>query len=345
MAAVSRLSSMLTVFGSVLCLSLATPSLAQTGSSAREGGKECGGYPAPAFPELATVSAGEGTATVRSPFGEVEIPTAPGAALGMYTTDVDILVWLGFPLAGSQPIRGLNGYETFPCFFPEAPLEGIATFGNFPDYNYEQILLAEPDFILNGLGYDAAVNERLPQIAPTYSVNAFDGRSWQQHFKETAQALGRLDRYEAWLAIYEARLAEVREAIKRNADAVVSPLGYWEGQFNASCYAGVECTVFRDLGLTIFEGALKDNGDGVEIGSEDVGQLDGLDYVFTIVGVGEEGLAEHRALMAEAANNPLWAQLDIVRDQHIIPFEMEMVYGSPSGQLAFLEVVAKALSN
>lgn len=348
MVAVSYSHPVLAILASAtLCLSLSTASLAQTAisSGSAESPKECGGYKAPSFPDLTPIAAAEGTATVTSPFGDIEVPTAPAAALGMYTTDVDILVWLGFPLAGNQPIRGDNGYQSFPCFFPQAPLAGIATFSNFPDYNYEQILLAEPDFILNGLGYDEKVNERLPQIAPTFSVNAFDGRSWQDHFKETAEALGRLDRYEAWLAIYQARLAEVKEEIKDNADAMVAPLGYWDGAFNASCYAGVECTVFRDLGLTIFEGALKDNGEGVEISSEAVGQLVDLDYAFTIVGVGEKGLAEHKELMDEAVKNPLWANLKVVTENQVIPFEIEMVYGSPSGQLAFLEVVAKALSN
>jgi len=326
-----------------LGLSLPSAAFAEAGGPATDA-KQCGGYPAPVFPQLTTIEAAPGTAAVASGFGEVKLPIAPARALGMYTTDVDILVWLGFPLAASQPIRGDNGYETFPCFFPEEPLEGIATFGNFPEYNYERILLAEPDFILNGLGYDKAVNERLPQIAPTLSVDAFDGRSWQEHFKETATALGRLDRYEAWLALYQERVGEVREAIRANAGAVVAPLGYWEGTFNSSCYAGVECTVFRDLGLTIFEGALKDNGNGVQIGTEAVGELAVLDFAFVPAGSGEQGLVEHRDLMAEAAKNPVWAQLGIVTEQHIVPFEMEMVYGSPSGQLAFLEVVAHALS-
>ena len=330
-----------------LCLSLTTAGVAETVPDAAAAATEprtCGGYSAPVFPDLTPVAVAEGTSIVASGFGEVELPTAPGAALGMYTTDVDILVWLGYPLAPLQPIRADNGYETFPCFFPQQPLEGIATFGNYPEYNYEQILLADPDFILNGLGYDATVNTRLPQIAPTYSVDAFDGRSWQEHFRETAEALGRMDRYETWLDVYQTRVAEVREAIKDNADAVVAPLGYWGGTFNSSCYAGVECTVFRDLGLTIFEGALRDGGTGVEISPEDVGQLRALDYAFTIVGVGEQGLAEHREMLAEAAKNPLWAQLDLVTAEHIVPFEMEMVFGSPSGQLAFLEVVAEALS-
>lgn len=343
MFAVSQFRRLLGSMVSVaLCLCLTTPGYAQ--AEVADAGKICGGYTAPVFPDLTPVEATAGTAVVASEFGKVTLPIAPGAALGMYTKDVDMLIWLGFPLADAQPIRGDNGYETFPCFFPEAALKDIATFGNYPEYNYEAILLAEPDFILNGLGYDTEVNDRLPQIAPAYSVNAFDGRSWQEHFEETAAALGRKDRYETWLGIYQSRLAEVREAIKGNADAVVAPLGYWEGSLNSSCYAGVECTVFRDLGLTIFAGALADNGDGVELSAEQVGQLELLDYAFITVGVGEAGMAEHQTLMAEAAKNPLWNQLPIVRQQHIIPFEMEMVYGSPSGQLAFLEVVAEALS-
>jgi|TARA_A100001391_G_scaffold135519_1_gene94234 iron complex transport system substrate-binding protein len=343
MLAISRSRPIGVVLGAaVVCLSLTGAGAAQT-AGGESGGTQCGGYPAPAFPDLTPVAGAQGSSTIASGFGDVEMPTAPEAALGMYTTDVDILIWLGFPLAGSQPIRSGNGYSEFPCFFPQAQLEGITTFGNYPDYNYEAILLAEPDFILNGLGYDEAVNERLPQIAPTYSVNAFDGRFWQDHFEETAEALGRPGRYGAWLEIYQTRLAEVRDLIG-DADLVVSPLGYWDGTFSASCYVGVECAVFEDLGLTIFEGALRNEGDGVALSPEEIGQFDVVDYAFIPISVGDEGLAAHATLMEEAARNPLWARLNVVEDEHIVPFELEMVFGSPSGQLAFLEVVAQTLS-
>lgn len=73
--------------------------------------------------------------------------------------------------------------------------------------------------------------------------------------------------------------------------------------------SALECTVFRDLGLKIFAGALKDDGNGVELGAEEVGRLKDIDYIFTIAGSGEQGLAEHRELTAEAAKNPLWGQL------------------------------------
>lgn len=310
---------------------------------AQEGGgeRQCGGYDLPEPAGTAPVADG-GQRTISSDFGDVEMPGAPEAALGMYTTDVDILIWLGFPLAGSQPIRGDSGYTTFPCFFPQEALEGITSFGNYPEYNYEAILSAEPDFILNGLGYDTDVNNRLPQIAPTYSVNAFDGRNWREHFRETAEALGRIGHYEAWVDVYEARIAEVRETI--DADVVVAPVGYWNGVFSSGCYVGVQCAVFADLGLTVFPGALENEGTGIELSPEEVGRFDTIDYAFMSAGIGEDGLSTHEGQMAEAANNPLWSRLGFVEADMIVPYEMEMAFGSPSGQLAFLDVVAQALS-
>lgn len=285
------------------------------------------------------------THVVNSAFGDVTLPVEPKAALGMYTTDVDILITLGFPLAKSQPIRG-DGYTTFPSFFPQEALEGIEPFANYPDYNYEAILAAQPDFILNGLGYDEKVVKRLPEIAPTYSVNAYDGRNWREHFQETAEALGRTEQYEAWVDSYEQRVAEVRESIGDQAGSlVVAPLSWWEGKATSSCYTGVECAVFEDLGLTIYPGAKKKDGEGVSLSGEQVGQLSGIDYAFSMKSPGEEGEQAYQTNLDEAAKNPLWADLEFVQNDQLIPYDMEMTYGSPSGQMAFLGVVEDALTD
>jgi iron complex transport system substrate-binding protein len=285
------------------------------------------------------------TRTVTTDFGEVEMPAEPEAALGMYTTDVDMLVTLGFPLADMQPIRG-DGWTTFPTFFPQEELEGIEPFANYPDYNYEKILEAQPDFILNGLGYDDKVVKRLPEIAPTYSVDAFDGQSWMVHFKKTAEELDRVDEYEAWMTAYEARVAEVKKAIgDKIDDVVVAPVASWEGKVNSGCYSGVECQAFKDLGLTIWPGALKKDGEGVALSSEQVGQLKDVDYAFTIKIPGEKGEAEYAATTKELMKNPLWAALPFVEQDQVVTYDMEMTYGSPSGQMAFLDVVEEALGS
>src|SRR5690606_38312803 len=85
------------------------------------------------------------------------------AVLGFYTTDIDILVTLGFTaLAPSQPVR--VGYDAWPNYFPAEALNGIEPFANFPEFNYEAVLAAGPDFILNGLAYDESTAERLPGV-------------------------------------------------------------------------------------------------------------------------------------------------------------------------------------
>lgn len=316
-----------------------------TASSQALFSEQCQGTVIPSLPDLPPVSEGSGTKNVSTQFGDVELPVAPQDALGMYTTDVDILVWLRYPLADSQPIRGDSGYTTFPCFFPYQALAGLKTFANYPDFNYEAILAAKPDFILNGLGYDTKVVKRLADIAPTYSVDAFDGTSWQTHFKQTAAALGRSQYYDQWEELYQQRLAEVKARIGDPASITVAPVGFWEGKANTGCYTGVECQVFEDLGLTIAPVALTNNREGEALSGEQIGKLAGIDYAFSTKGLGETGQKEFDAVMAEAAKNPLWNELDFVANDHIVTYEMEMTYGSPSGQLAFLDVVEKALGS
>jgi iron complex transport system substrate-binding protein len=297
-------------------------------------------------PELAVAPAPAASVTVSSAFGDVTLPAEPQAALGMYTTDVDILIALGYPLAKEQPIRGDSGYTTFPSFFPQEALQGVTPFANYPDYNYEKILAASPDFILNGLGYDEKTHERLKEIAPTYSVNAFDGRGWMEHFKETAEALGRTRQYEAWMAKYQARVAEVKAAIGDKAkDVMVAPVSYWDGKVSSSCYSGVECQAFADLGLKVFPDAKKNNGDGVSLSGENLGQLAEIDIAFTMIGVGESGEKEFATMMDTLGRNKVWTALPFVKDNRIQTYEMEMTYGSPSGQLAFLDVVEKAFAD
>lgn len=285
------------------------------------------------------------TMTVDSAFGEVELPREPQRALGMYTTDVDILITLGFPLADQQPIRG-DGYTDFPEFFPQEALEGVTPFANYPDYNYEMILQAQPDFILNGLGYDKKVVKRLPEIAPTYSVDAYDGRNWRDHFEETAQALDRTEEYDAWVAAYDARVEEVKAELgPEAADLVVAPVAYWEGDVTSACYTSVECAVIEDLGMQVWPGAKKDDNAGVTLSSEQLGQLEDIDVALTYYIPSADGEKELEAMYDELEKNDLWNDLPVVQDDAFVEYDLEMTFGSPSGQMAFLNTLAEELAN
>ncbi|MFJ4225166.1 ABC transporter substrate-binding protein [Microbacterium sp. NPDC089695] len=285
------------------------------------------------------------TVEVTTPTGaEISMPAEPNAALGFYTTDLDILITLGFELADTQPIR--DDFTSFPDFFPQEELEGLDTFGNFPEFNLEAVLDAEPDFILNGLGYEKDLDGQLQKIAPTYTYNAFDGGDWRDAVAQTAKDLGREDEWQAWVDQYEARVADIRARLDAaDIHPVVADMGYWDGQVTVSCY-GVPCLVFADLGLEMAplmnatEEGLPASDEYAELSPEQLGQLEGIDVVFT--GANEDGTVWVETDDA-LKQNALWQNLSFVKDTQYHPYNYEMIYGSPSGQDAFLSVVEKAL--
>lgn len=284
-----------------------------------------------------SAATGSATHTVDSEFGEVTLPTDPQAALGMYTTDLDMLITLGVPLAQSQPIRD-NGYSTFPSFFDQEALEGITPFTNFPEFSYESILAAQPDLVVNGLGYDESIGERLSEIAPTYSFNGFDGSDWRVKFEALAEALGRTAEHDAWTEKYQAKVADIRARLDAaGIDPVVGSVGVDDDQVTVSCY-GTPCLVFDDLGLDITP--LSD-GEGASLSFEEVGQLEGIDAVFTSMPPETDG--SFADSFEALADNTVWQQLPFVTEGQIFTSDLEMIYGSPSGQYAFLEEVEKAL--
>lgn len=293
----------------------------------------------------ASGSAGGETVEVTTPTGaEISMPAEPKAALGFYTTDLDILITLGFELAGTQPIR--DDFTAFPDFFPQEELEGLETFGNFPEFNLEAVLDAEPDFILSGLGYEKDLDGQLQKIAPTYTYNAFDGGDWRDAVAQTAKDLGREDEWQAWVDQYEARVEDIRARLDAaDVHPVVADMGYYEGQVTVSCY-GVPCLVFADLGLEMAplmnatDEGLPASDDYAELSPEQLGQLEGIDVVFT--GANEDGTVWVETDEA-LTQNALWQSLSFVQEKQYFPYNYEMIYGSPSGQDAFLSVVEKAL--
>ena len=103
----------------------------------------------------------------------------------------------------------------------------MTSFANYPEFNYEKVLEANPDFILSGSSYDTEVPKKLNPIAPTYNYNGFDGADWRTHFKKTAEALNRTEQYQAWMDKYQARIDEVKAKIKAaGIDPVVANMSF-----------------------------------------------------------------------------------------------------------------------
>lgn len=244
------------------------------------------------------------------------------------------------------PSRSATTSRHSPTSSRKEELAGISTFPNYPEFNLEAVLDAEPDFILNGLGYEEDLDGQLQAIAPTYTYNAFDGGDWRDVVAQAAQDLGREAQWQEWVDAYEARVADIRARLdEAEIDPVVADIGMWDGQVQASCY-GVPCLVFSDLGLQIApimnatEDGLPASDDYASLSPEQVGELAGIDVVFT--GANEDGSV---ALLTDESlqSNALWTDLSFVQNGQIYGYNYEMLYGSPSGQDAFLTVVEEAL--
>ena len=101
----------------------------------------------------------------------------------------------------------------------------------------------------------------------------------------------------------------------------------------------------EELGLTIFAPAKEKNGDGIELSGENLGKLKPITYAFMTVGAGDSGQKEFQTTKDTLGKNKLWTALPFVADDHIVPDEMEMTYGSPSAAMAFLDVVQKSFTS
>ena len=145
------------------------------------------------------------TITVDNEFGTAEVPAEPQRALGFYTTDVDILITLGIQLADQQPIRRGRGLHHLPGVLPPGTAGGHHPVRELSGVRLREGRGRDTDFILSGLAYDETVPQKLNPIAPTYNYNGFDGQDWQVHFKQTAEALDRVEEYQAWTDSYNER--------------------------------------------------------------------------------------------------------------------------------------------
>lgn len=283
----------------------------------------------------------DGIHTIDPMGNEVSLDSSPQAALGFYTTDVDILATLGIPLASSQPVR--EGYEGFPDFFPQDALSNVTdVFISYPEYDFESVANADPDFILNGLGYDDTVHPKLTDVAPTYTTNAFDGESWRVHFEQTATDLGYLDEYIAWTQEFDDAVSETQRVIDdaEQGSLTVAPLGFLDGTFFPGCGSTLLCEIFESLGL----GMAEVSTDGTEeLSMENLHRLQEIDAVWYPVSAGDESVLQD--VLAELEQNSAWNDLPFVKNNRIYTYDLEMRFGSPSGAMAFLDRVRDDLTS
>lgn len=284
---------------------------------------------APAVDAPTEAPAADTLTVVDAAGNEVTIPANAQRVVALGERDMDAAFALGVPLVGVVNGRGA---QTPPAYL-QSYLGDAVSVGAFSAPSPEAVLNLNPDLIIIG-GVSAAVEELLPsfrQIAPVY-ITYMPGDDWQTSFMGAAAGLNRTAEAEAWLADYNAHLAEVAAKLPEGAQisivrfnpdgpVIMSPISF------ASVIAG-------EMGLTRPEAQMniEGPGHGDTVSLEAIGTID-ADHIF-VGALNPEG----RAILDEALANPLYGALKAVQNNAVSVVD-GAVWTSLGGPLAAQTVV------
>ncbi|MFP8964632.1 ABC transporter substrate-binding protein [Streptomyces nanhaiensis] len=224
-------------------------------------------------------TAGE-TRTVMTAHGEVKVPADPERVVVLDTAELDSAITLGVKPVGSTRSDVASG---FLKYLPKEKVEGIENVGNIAAPNLERIAALEPDLILGSDIRDKDRYDELSKIAPTVFTES-TGAPWKENFLVHANALNRQDEAEKVIDAYEAKTAEVTEALGGEKEArklTVSVVRFVEGAdtrvYGRQNYIG---SILADIGVS--RPAIADkapDGFSVDVSPEKVDRGD-ADVVF-----------------------------------------------------------------
>ena len=141
------------------------------------------------------------TVTYKAANGDIAIPKQPKRI-------VLVADYYGYFLTlGIKPV-GVSNY-TFQNPFYEGKLDGVQNIGD--GRNMESILALQPDLIL---AWDAKAAEQLGKIAPTVVIE-YGKLNYKDQLREFGRMTDTVDKAEAWIASWEAKLAEVKPKVQQ----------------------------------------------------------------------------------------------------------------------------------
>ncbi|MDN3518858.1 ABC transporter substrate-binding protein [Aquisalimonas lutea] len=268
---------------------------------------------------------------------EVAVPEQPERVVALSERDLDALLALGLDPAGTTSGRGQNDV---PGYLRERA-DDVPIVGHFMQPSLGRLVELQPDLILAGGLPDAQLIGRLRRIAPTVVTYRADD-DWRSAFRNAAEALGREQRYRAFLERYRQRVADLRAAIGADADATVSivrwnPRGPMYMQHDAFA-----STVIRDLGLAR-PAAQQEPGvaHSPPLSLEALERIDG-DWLF-LGTLRREGDA--RRALERAREMPAFRGLRAVRNGRVVEVDGSLwtSLGGPLAALAVLEDIEQAM--
>lgn len=172
------------------------------------------------------------------------VPDDPRRVVVLSELDLDSALTLGV-----QPVGTVNGrgQGTLPRYLLDKAGKAIQVVGDLDNPNLEKLIDLEPDLILTGQTKPELL-ALLQEIAPTVVTGNW-GEPWKTVFNRSANVMNKEAEAKAFLAQYDARLAEARSKLAKHQGEQVS-IVRWNPKGPSYMHGGTfASSVVTEMGL------------------------------------------------------------------------------------------------
>jgi iron complex transport system substrate-binding protein len=249
---------------------------------------------------------GEQSYTVKHAMGETTIKGTPQRVVVLTTQGVETLVTLGV-----KPVGAVGSFTDPNNFydFVKPQLEGTKVVGSESQPNLEAIAALKPDLILGMKFRHEKIYQQLSAIAPTVFVEEPRG-DWKENFLLYAEALNKKAEGEKVIADWNKRVEEFKQKAGDKLQTKVSLVRFMPGRVRIYYKDTFTGTILKDLGVARPASQDKDEF-AAEVTKERIPEMDGdIMFYFSY----ETGNGEATKLEKEWTNDPLWKNLNVVKN-------------------------------
>lgn len=256
--------------------------------------------------------------------GETVIKGTPQKVVVLTNEGTEAVLALGVkPVGAVQSWTGNPWYEHI-----KADMEGVKPLGMEDQPNLEAIAALKPDLILANKMRHEKIYEQLSKIAPTVESETLRGK-WKENFQLYAEALNRKAEGEKILADWDKRIAEFKEKAGDKLQTKVSIVRFMPGRvriYYKDTFSGI---IMEELGIARPEAQNKAEF-AAEVTKERIPEMEGdIMFYFSY----ETGDGEASKLEKEWTNDPLWKNLNVVKNNKAYKVD-DVIWNTAGGVIA-----------
>ncbi|MFS3927585.1 Fe(3+) dicitrate ABC transporter substrate-binding protein [Bacillus sp. 1780r2a1] len=250
------------------------------------------------------------TVTVKHELGETDVSKEPKKVVALELSFVDALEGLGMQPVGIADDNKKDMIEKL--------VDGKVDYtsvGTRQQPNLEVISSLQPDLIIADVQRHKAIYKELQQIAPTIELKSRESTYEEniESFETISKAVGKEDVANKRLQEHEQTIQELKDTLKEEAGQTVLPAVVRDTSFQAHTSSSYDGEFLEKLGL---KNAVESEEAYAEMNLE---QLSDINPGILILANNEGKL-----ITDEWKNNPLWKDLDAVKNDKVFVVDRDL---------------------